>query len=441
VLLGGPFLKPSTVVPSSPATRLPLELVETIIDYLIYDIRSLRACTLTCYSWYIAAVHHLHYTLIISDSWGQKFQWPNPLRHMHTLGLLPFVKTLWVCGIYGRAFSPKYFNRHTLRRFSALNNVHRLMIDYLDTHSFMPRIQQYFGHFMPTVEELCLKNPIGSRRQIIYFIGLFEHLESLNLNYDRFCSQWEPPDDLTLFPPFLPPLRGWLELTSFKRVGLLKDMVDLFEGLRFRCMSLFDVDAMPLLLDACAETLEVLQLYPNDPRGEQPPQEGVRILANGSAVSSSLQDFNLSRNKSLRTLQTVASSFHGVWGYAASSFLNHTLSTIRSPVFSHVAIIHEWSDFHGAVSWQHPEWPPLCEISQAERAAEVSRYRGQLGIFRWVRSAQDFQLELCAFVWDPLRDHAMGILKEVVAEEKAVGGFDEFLPQPLVTYHPKRCRM
>ena len=439
VLSGGPFLKPSTT-PSSPATRLPLELVEMIIAYLIYDTPSLRACTLTCYSWYIAAVPHLHYILIISDSWGQKFQWPNPLRHMHTLGLLPFVKTLWVSKFHNRAFSPKWFNRYTRHRFSALNNVQRLMMDYLDIPSFMPRIRQYFGHFMPTVEELCLENPIGSSRQIIYFIGLFERLESLNLNYNRFDFE-EPPDDLMLFPPFVPPLWGWLKLRSIRRVGVLKDMIDLFGGLRFHLMDLSDVDGMPLLLHACAETLETLQLNPTDPRGEQLPQKDAHISTNSSAVSSSLRDFDLSRNKSLRALQFMASSIDGVSRDAASSFLNHILSTIQSPVFSQVAIIHAWSDFRGAESWQYPRRPPLREISQAERAEEVSWHRGRFEVFRGFQSARGLLLQSCVWVWDPLRDYAVGILEEAVVEEKTKGGFDGILSQPLVTYISKRCRL
>ena len=118
----------------------------------------------------------------------------------------------------------------------------------------MPQIRLYFAHFLPTVQELCLRDPCGSRRQIVFFIGLFEHLEDLGIIYDGFSSQAEPVDDLTLIPPFTPPLRGLLQLASLRRVDLLKDMIDLFGGLRFRWMDLFDVDGMPLLLNACAKT-------------------------------------------------------------------------------------------------------------------------------------------------------------------------------------------
>ena len=52
-------------------------------------------------------------------------------------------------------------------------------------------------------------------------------------------------------------------------VGLFEDMIDLFGGLRFRCMRLRDVDRMPFLLAACAETLEVVMLNLADPCGEK----------------------------------------------------------------------------------------------------------------------------------------------------------------------------
>ena len=78
----------------------------------------------------------------------------------------------------------------------------------------------------------------------------------------------EPPDDLTLVPSFVPPLGGQLTMTGFTRPLLLKDMIDLFGGLRFRRMNLCGVEGMPLLLNACANTLETLRLYPTNPRCE-----------------------------------------------------------------------------------------------------------------------------------------------------------------------------
>jgi len=51
----------------------------------------------------------------------------------------------------------------------------------------------------------------------------------------------------------------------------VKDMITLFGGLRFRCMDLFRVKCVRLLLDACENTLETLRLYPTDRYGEEYP--------------------------------------------------------------------------------------------------------------------------------------------------------------------------
>ena len=109
---GGASSETSPTCPSS-ATRLPLEVVEIIIAYLVHDLPSLRACSLTCYSWYIAAVPHLHHPLVIntwtySYAWGP-LQWPKHIRRMHSLGLLPLVGDLEIRDCCTTAISRKLF--------------------------------------------------------------------------------------------------------------------------------------------------------------------------------------------------------------------------------------------------------------------------------------------------------------------------------------------
>lgn len=260
----------TTTTHPPPVTRLPVEVFERIIVYLIYDTRSLRACVLTCYPWYIAVAPHLHHTLTVETSYHRKPEGSKSLQHKYDLGLLPLVRVLRVraCDYssVGRSLAPS--NHHTLHQFSALTNVRELWIDFLDIPEFMPRINQCFGHFLPTVRSLGLGEPKGSRRHIIYFIGLFEHLENLSLTYSGVRFQEELSNDLTLVPGFHPPLNGWLKMMCVRRVELVEDMIDLL-GVRFRYMNLFNVNGMQLLLDACAETLELLRLYPTDPRGER----------------------------------------------------------------------------------------------------------------------------------------------------------------------------
>ena len=72
-----------------------------------------------------------------------------------------------------------------------------------------------------------------------------------------------------LVPLSVPPLCGRLILKNFTKERLVKDMITFFGGLHFRYMDLFRVKCVPLLLGACADTLEGLRLYPTDPYGEE----------------------------------------------------------------------------------------------------------------------------------------------------------------------------
>ena len=137
-----------------------------------------------CYSWYIAAVPHLHHTLTtdndLSPQHGGEYLWPRPLWSSYNLGLLPLVKRFRIRTFF-HPFTPKSLNMFTLRYFSALKNLRNLGIDDLQVPSFMPNIQRYFGHFAPTLRFLALREPRGSPRQILYFIGLFPNLQDLKL--------------------------------------------------------------------------------------------------------------------------------------------------------------------------------------------------------------------------------------------------------------------
>jgi hypothetical protein len=278
----------TSVAGLSPANRLPQEIVEMIISQIFYDPFSLRACCLTCYSWYIAAVRRLHSALVTPTyrrHGNKKLWWPNSFRSMQKLGLLPLVMEVRIRGTledpdsYGpTTFTPELFDRRILCQFSSLTNVRELGIDFLDIPSFMPKVRRYFGHFFPTLRSLALRKPKGSPRQIIFFIGLFQHLEDLRLRYDSIILEEESADDPTLVPLFIPPLRGRLTMSRFTRVAILEDLINLFGGIRFRHMDLFEVHGMQLLLAAAAKSLETLRLYPSDPRGEETGSKDMQVL-------------------------------------------------------------------------------------------------------------------------------------------------------------------
>jgi hypothetical protein len=290
--LGGASPDPPTAC-SSPAARLPQEVVDKIIAHLIHDTRGLLTSSLTSRSWYIATIPYLRHTLTTrtSTSYGNQRKetvWPRPLQVASELGWLPFVTRLIIIADYGKGFSQKLFRSWTQREFSTLTNVQELSIHYLDIPSFMPEIQRYFGQFSKTLRSLTLITPNASDRQIVFFIGLFPHLENLTL---VLCHKdaLEKPGDRTLVPPSIPPLRGWLKARCCVEKNLVTAMIDLFGGLQFRHMDLIDIGGAQLLLYACADTLETLQLDATALRGEKFPSEGIRFSTYGITDRHSLR--------------------------------------------------------------------------------------------------------------------------------------------------------
>jgi hypothetical protein len=315
---------------------------------------------------------------------------------MDKLGLLPLVRKLqlWEDPVYHSLFSKSRFSCWTLRHFWALTKVQELGIDYLDIPRFMSRIRRYFKHLFPTVRSLSLGAPKGSRRQIIYFIGLFQHLEDLRLLYSILDPQDKPADDATPAPLFTPPLRGRLTVIGLKNAGLLKEMIARFGGIRFRYMDIYDVEGMRLLLDACAKTLETLRLDPTDPRGEQHFLKFTQVLADIFAASFSHCDFDLSRNKSLRTLEVRA------WYLDRLSLLTNALSAITSTVFSEVTVFYQNFD----------------------EVEEVSAYYRRFEVLQAMHSVWAFQLVLCAHVRSYGGEYSVRTLEEAVAAEKEKWG-------------------
>ena len=257
-----------------------------IVAHLIYDTRSLLACSMTCRSWYMAVVPHLHHTLVIQTRpyppyKKRKKRWPKPLVRMHKLGLLPFVEKLH---IYENKFDdvnrifPSMLHRTLLHQYSTMTNLQELAIDKLNVGKFMPKLRRCFGHFSPTLRSLALREPGGSCRQIIYFIGFFQHLNDLKLLFETRTStrhsQEELIDYLTPTPPFTPPLRGQLTMRHSREVEFLNLMISLFGGLRFQSMDLYCVGWTPILLHACAGTLETLRLFQN---GKQLSPRSIRL--------------------------------------------------------------------------------------------------------------------------------------------------------------------
>ncbi|KAF9648102.1 hypothetical protein BDM02DRAFT_2358489 [Thelephora ganbajun] len=375
-----------------------------IIAHVLLDAPTLKACSMTCRSWYIATLPHLHHTLTLrkypSDPTHAELR---PLRKLDKMRLLPFVKRLRILqgGLTASPwFLPTTFNCRNLAYFSTLTNVQVLGIDNLDLGMFVPEAQLYFGHFTSTLRSLTLRTPRGTYNQLLYLLGLFPNIDDFRLIY--YPTPESPPPGQVLVPRSAPSLRGRLTLSSFGGEGFLRDLSKLAGGLRFRHMDLFDADGTRFLLDTCADTLETLRIYPGIDQTEPP--------------ETLLRNFDLFKSRSLRSLEITVASFPQDRSYGVLSFLMDLLPTITSPTFSDVVVVLGYRDILDVHFFQYILF-------------EMLRGMHEIKPFRLV-----FRLE----IWDSDLEETLKRLRRHIDMEEARGGL-EFLSCPPVIVSDTRA--
>ena len=241
---------------------LPYDIVEMIIAHLSRDLHTLKVFSLTCRSWYITAVPHLHRTLTLRENaQNATHDKLKPLSKLHELGLEPLVKEIKVDQLRIRDtlwFVPREFSRRNLRYFSTFSNVHTLRLPNLDISRFVPHINRYFGHFSPTLRSIALYGPWCTPQQLSCFLSNFANLDDIELWYP-FMFDAGTVKDIPFSTP-APGLRGRLMLYNFSQIEAWSQIIASCGGLRFHHIDLYKcVLSAPVLLEACAETLETLR--------------------------------------------------------------------------------------------------------------------------------------------------------------------------------------
>jgi hypothetical protein len=250
----------NTPTAHGPVCRLPYEIVEMIIAPLAHDLDALKACSLTCSSWYTAAVPHLYHTLTLKNRGRLE-----PLSELHRLGRLPLVRELRVVQRRDEWFALQALSPHDLRHFSAFANVQTLVLNRLDISLFVPGIEPYFTHFSPTLLSIELLEPRCTPRQLSHLLSLFSNLDDIKICWPR-RPRNTTISDTELVPFSAPRPRGRLVVYDFDSAETWTRLIAVGGGLRFYYMQLWKVgECAPVLFDACADTLETLRFYATDP--------------------------------------------------------------------------------------------------------------------------------------------------------------------------------
>lgn len=133
-------------------------------------------------------------------------------------------------------------------------------------------------------------------------------------------------------------------------------------------------------------------------------------------------NFDLSLNKSLRTLETTAHSM--VARDTNPDFLTTVLSTVIPSLPLDVVVIYDALDF------DFLEWDFVRKLMTKTESSLWHQER--LGLFRKMYQVREFQLVLCADVPDVIVKYSMRTLGGIVMAEKAKGGLDYLRHEPLI---------
>ena len=135
--------------------------------------------------------------------------------------------------------------------------------------------------------------------------------------------------------------------------------------------------------------------------------------------------FDLSRNKSLRTLETTAQSITCA-GDAAAGFFKTVLSTIIPSLPLDVVITYRDRDF-GVSAWE-ADGPSSLSFP----SVPATRYSWQFKVFKEMYETRKFRLVLYADVFDWAVERSRGVLEKTVEGEKASGRLDYLKCKPLI---------
>ena len=256
-----------TPTPSPQRTWIPYEVMEMIICCLAYDFYALKQCSLTCRPFYTAATPHLHHTLTLREDTPESGRsWLEPLSKLHELDLVRLVRGIRVeqGSSSSSWFVPGAFSDLDSRYFSAFKRVHTLKIQSFQLYRFVPGFEHLFEHFSPTLRSITLYDLCCTPRQLSYFLCLFPNLDDVDIE-----KTVAPPATTApvteLIPSSAPKLQGCLVLYEFSWVETWTDLITSRGELGFRHMDLFQSKkCAPVLLGACAETLESIRIHVRD---------------------------------------------------------------------------------------------------------------------------------------------------------------------------------
>ncbi|KAF9650496.1 hypothetical protein BDM02DRAFT_3185338 [Thelephora ganbajun] len=252
---------------------LPQEIVNEILEYLEDDLRTLKACSLTCKALLCSARHTIHRRLYVvgpgkaatpDERETRQYEAANraELRTLSVAakcGLAHYTRELTIK--VGEEFTPQTLQPY-LPQFQMFARLTSLTLYHFNPTPFLPVFNQYFGHLAQQIRSLKFIHPGGPQDDMTYFISQFPNLDDLGFNplprHNLRHSRKYTVSSIRSSPT----LRGTLKVTSSTNAwgtNFLESLIQLPSGLRFRSIEFHCIGINPdIIIRECTSTLQSL---------------------------------------------------------------------------------------------------------------------------------------------------------------------------------------
>ena len=272
-----PLLDLSTMVINETWKDLPQEIVDHILFMLSDDLKSLKACSLTCKTMFISTRRFIHRKIRLTgeQNWDvltlrEKQRYIREDRRgiavkvlcgIAAHGLFPYGRHLFIS--LNKNFTPanlQPFNDH----FQRFDRIQELSIYGLHTEEFLKEFNTFFANFIPTLRSLHLDTPTGDGRDVLDFVCRFPHLDNLTFRMPGVGFDGLGARESESLPVVkkVPPFRGSLKFReSWEFHGhVLLQLFSLPGKRRFRFVDLRSCpsEVEQPIVDACSGTIEAL---------------------------------------------------------------------------------------------------------------------------------------------------------------------------------------
>jgi len=267
---------------------LPGDVIYEIFSLL--DLESLKSCSLTGQAISLSAKPFLHRKLYLTprDRPGLPREPNTPgdwkeFRGLSALGQRNLLKHTRHLSIFlGRNPLFPYDLQPHIQWLRTLKNLRSITTRWLDIPSFIPKMEEYFGAFLESLQSLELEYPRGDQKQILYFACQFPNLRNLRIKgtQDHIHSMRNggPHFDINTIPPLDGTLDLELNTGSDKSAHLvLNELITL--PLKFRTLKLLGCSGAgsQLLVDACVPSLECMNFTWHSSGGSFPQARGFLV--------------------------------------------------------------------------------------------------------------------------------------------------------------------